>query len=382
MTGASVQKLIVGSHLSEPTITIFSSFRFYDLLIPPKGKRLKMLTSASAAQDFSICFRCQYRIAFRQLRSGRRSRLMNTAVRRHISTDRRLAQESQSVASAHAEQDPSPLVHQINAAKLRRLHWNPDDIYQTLDVDAMGEPGEILMLRQRQPQARDLCADKVEDAIEDSHSNISPIEMLETLQGDCGLLDAKVVFENIQQLKETWLSQLQDRSGLPTRAEYLQMVNQLQEGFTSKQLWGYYEAHLRSSENSLDLSCPHSTQFYTRSSWKPGCSPFPGDAADQLLWLRSKQTRNRKKVKNDNKLGRHDLMVRRAGSIDNNVAEKIIREAWNLRLLEEREDHGELDLWIEPTRLAILLSDSKEQPRLHLVIVSDRRREKIAQEVG
>jgi hypothetical protein len=307
---------------------------------------------------------------------------MNTVVRRHISSDRGLAQESQSVASAHAEQDPYPLVHQINTAKLRRLHWNPDDIYQTLDVDAMGEPGEILMLRQRQPQARDLCADKVEDAIEDSHSNISPIEMLETLQGDCGLLDAKVVFENIQQLKEKWLSQLQDRCGLPTRAEYLQMVNQLQEGFTSKQLRGYYEAHLRSPENSLDLSCPHSTHFYTRSSWKPGCSPFPGDAADQLLWLRSKQTRNRKKVKNDNKLGRHDLMIRRAGSIDNNVAEKIIREAWNLRLIEEREDHGELDLWIEPTRLAILLSDSKEQPRLHLVIVSDRRREKIAQEVG
>jgi hypothetical protein len=64
-------------------------------------------------------------------------------------------------------------------------------------------------------------------------------------------------------------------------------------------------------------------------------------------------------VKSD-KLGRRDLMVRGARSMYNNVAERIIRESWNLRLLEEREDQGELDLWIEPTRLAILLSDSKE----------------------
>lgn len=282
-----------------------------------------------------------------------------------MTSDHRLQQEqSQITTSTHAEEEVSSILPEPTKAKLRRIHWNRDELYSTdrLEVDAMGKPTDIIMLRDSEDEKIALCTNKAEDATENHRLNPSLSQIMKTINEERGAITATSVSENIENSKKLWLSQLQNRHGVPTKAEYLQMVNALYDGFTLQQLGGYYKAQTANSPGTaFELSRPYSTDLYTRSSWVPGCSAFPGKAVDRLLSLGIKLPADPKKTIKGNESTATGMEVsRRALGTKLSAAERIVREGWNMRVLEENEDMGELDVSITPTHLAILLSHSKD----------------------
>lgn len=301
-----------------------------------------------------------------------------------MTADHRLLQkESQAEPFAHGEEDVFPLAQDFNDAKSRRTQWHHDDIYSigTLEMDALGKPTEIIMLRQAQRKDAPIRTDKAEDAIENHHFSLSPTEILKKIQEEDALVNAGRVSKNIEMLRTSWLSQLQDRYVLPTGAEYLQMVKALQEGFTMTQLVDYYETETaRLPENIFELSRPHTTDLYTRASWVPGCSPFTGKGADSLFLLRGRLLASIKKNEDGKKIISGGLETNRKvlGS-KTTVAGKIIRVLWNVKVLD---GIGELNVWIRPTHFALLLSDSKEEPCLHQDVLSNRCRKTHVQQSG
>lgn len=301
-----------------------------------------------------------------------------------MTADHRLLQkESQAETFAHGEEDVPPLAQDFNDAKWRRMQWHHDDIYSTgtLEMDALGKPTEIIILRQAQGKNAPLRTDKVEDAIENHHFNLSPTEILKKIQEEDALVNARRVPMNIELLRTSCLSQLQDRCVLPTGAEYLQMVKALQEGFTMTQLVDYYETEsARLPESVFDLSRPHTTDLYTRASWVPGWSPFSEKAADQLLSLRSRLLASIIKNGDGKKINSEGLEKnKKALGSKLTVAEKIIRVLWNVKVLDGM---GELDVWIKPTHFGLLFSDSKEEPSLHQGVLSNRCRKTHVQQSG
>ena len=344
-----------------------------------------MFTSVSAAQDFSTCLRCQYRLALRHRSTfGRRHRLQNKAAPRHITSDCRLSQNEGQVDPINSvDENHPPLAHQSNGVKLHRRHWKRDDIYTTgtLDTDALGVPAEILLLRQAQSTDVPIHTNKAEDAIENHNFSISPTGILKDIKEEDAIINAERVPINIDALKQTWVSQLQDRFGSPTEEEYLQMIDSLQTGFTVTQLKDFYEAEMaKLLESEFELSRPHSTDLYTRSSWEPGCSPFSDEAARQLLSTRSRHMRILKKDEDGKQKASEKLKESKKNATSkNSLAKRIIRLVWNVKVLK---DIGELDVWIKPIHFAILLSDSKNEPLLHKDILAHRCRKKHVQKSG
>ena len=325
-----------------------------------------MFTSTSIAQDFSICFRCQYRIAIRRRpKSGPRSRLLGTTPRRHIALDHRLFQnESQSGTFEQAQENVLPPAQESSGVKLHPRIWKNgknEDAYSTanLEVNALGEPAKIIIL----PKAKtnhSFRAYNAEDALENQHINISPDEILENIQEEPALVDFAGASIHIENLRTSWLSQSQNQTSTLPKAKFLQLLNSLHEGFTLDQLVGYYEAGIaKLQENVYELAHPHSSNLYTRSSWVPGCSPFPGKAADQLRSLKNRHLGNKKNDVDANETTSGGSgTFKQALRSKSGVAESIIQVLWNVKVPEEV---GELNMWIDPIYFGILLSDSKQE---------------------
>ena len=305
----------------------------------------QMFTSTSVAQDFSICIRCQYRLAIRRRpRSECRNRLSDITPTRHLTSGHRLLQkESQSVTFEQAREELSPLARNFNGVKpqpLLRKSYKRSDLYSTatLEIDSLGKPTEIIMLQESQVGSS-LHALKAEDALENHHVNISPTGMLENIQEENASVDIEGASINIENLKTSWLSQLQNRHSTLTKIKYLQLVNSLQEGFTHSQLIGYYRKRIAKLPKSvLELAHPYSIKAIARSSWVPGCSPFPGRAADHIA----------------EKIEASENALR----LKNSVAERIVQVLWNFKVPEEV---GELDIRIKPPYFDIILSDGKQE---------------------
>ena len=228
-----------------------------------------------------------------------------------------------------------------------------------LGVNALGEPAKIIML----PEAEEKYSfrpDNVEDALENQHINISPAEILENIQEEPALVDFEEVSIHIESLRTSWLSQSQNQTSTLPKAKYLQLLTSLHEGFTRDQLVGYYEAGIAKLQESVyELAHPHSSKLYARLSWVPGCSPFPGKAADQLRSLKNRHLRNQK-----NDVDANEIISEESGTFKQPlgqksvIAELIIQVLWNAKVPEEV---GELNMWIDPIYFSILLSDSKQE---------------------
>lgn len=325
-----------------------------------------MFTFASVTQDFSICFQCQYRAAIRcRRRLGRRNHLLDSTPKRPIaSAHRSLQKEALSVTFEEVQEPFFPLAEESDDVNLPQTIWKRmkhDDIYSTatLETDALGKPTNIIMLRKSRAKTL-FRAHNAEAAIDNHHININPNEILENMQEEQAPVNIQGASIYIEDLRASWLSQLQKRHGTPTRTEYLQLLNSLQEGFTIPQLLYYYEAEIAKLQESVfELAHPYSTNFYTRSSWVPGCSMFPGKAAEQLLYLKYKYSENIKNNVDENESKSEGFgAFKRALRTKKSLAEIISQVLWNIKVPEEV---GELNMWMEPVYFDILLSDSRQE---------------------
>lgn len=334
-----------------------------------------MFTLASIGQDVSICLRCQYRIAIhRRPKPGRQNRLPSNTPTRHMALDHRLLQnESQSRAFEQTWEEFPPLAQESNDVELRPKVWKHgknEDTYSTadLEMDALGEPAKIIILPKVQ-RPYFFQPENAENTLENQNTSISPTEMLENIQEERALVDFGEASFQIEKLRNSQLSQSQSGYSTLPKDRYLQLLDSLQDGFTRAQLGSYYNAEVaKLQESAFELAHPYSATLCARSSWVPECSPFLGKAAEQLTYLKNRRLGKTNDVDEQEIIPKVVAKSKPALLTKPRVAKRIIQVLWNVQVPEEL---GQLDMWIKPLHLGVLLSDSKQESLANQDVPSD-----------
>lgn len=321
-------------------------------------------------RDATVCLRCQYAAAIgKRPLIRKRPILAEPVVRsfqaRHLTVRHGLRQAH---AESHVDYNDTrtfvPRDSKLGSgfyrstfeerrAGIRRLRGDSTK----LDVQALGQPAEILIVRDwHVKKGRYDQPSQEEEALvkkSELEENLSPSEILDTVAAERGIIDSDGVCQNIQSLKETWLSKLGGTHTLPTDTQYNGLAKALHDGFTVAQLETYI-----ASTKLYDRPQPGS--FHRRYSagdcllypWIPGSTPFPAGALSRL-----KST--------DPPAVRYQAgLVPGAANEELNLTRKqavvgtILRRAWSLRTKEELQSIGELDMEIQPLHLDLLLNHS------------------------
>jgi len=230
-----------------------------------------------------------------------------------------------------------------------------------LGVDSLGRPAEVLVLTtpQREPQHVIHVGKPDERAKEDSPGSADA--MMGKLKAEKGIPSERGVAENLEELRDAWISQ-RKRKGRPLNpAEQDDLVNRLDAGFTMKQLVGYYmQAGSRTAVRPADLDIPYSTGTYTRSAWHAGTTPFPGDASARLKACRSTLDDFEHTEEGvDGDVARLWIPTVKPHTPKRTVIERLIWECWHLKSVRDEEASGELDIWIRPEHNKLLLNHSR-----------------------
>lgn len=322
-----------------------------------------MSPSLSFMPTGSVCLRFQFRLAPRPIRRIL-CKTQDAPHPRYITSGRKLLREEahpnglanlksdESFPSQSSYYGPS----NISQENFRRLRLQLKDY---LGMDVLGQPAEILVLRDRVQQASRKLG-LIDDAMESVIPNdaLSSSDLLDSIDAESGIIGADRVRDNIEKIRSSWISGLRNRLGIPTTSEYEIVARILHDGFTAKQLLNYMsEGGVSVTVDPLDLSNGLDTKLYTRSNWSPGTTPFPGDAKSRLRWLKADLTRlNLIGVKGKpfvsgvlpKKMPHKPVLVG-----------KIIRQHWHVKTEEERESLGELDLWLQAEHLDLILNHSE-----------------------
>ncbi|KAL8843969.1 MAG: hypothetical protein Q9176_001664 [Flavoplaca citrina] len=245
----------------------------------------------------------------------------------------------------------------------KRAHlYSKDD----LGVTTLGKRAEVLRLRDLPDRHKPSKWWLTPDPDNNRLRSTEPLTAADILQGvisERGIVSTARVIQNIEQLKQDWLSSLEDQSLGPTASECYRLRRQLYHGFTTKQLSGYLrEIRLPKYRNGdvLDLSGPFISVSFTRSEWRLGTTPFPGDAAQRL-----------QSIANDGKeqdmTPAHSASTllaesRRSGDPFKHVqVNEIMQICWHIRPREELDSVGEVDIAIPEAHLELLVSHSTER---------------------
>ncbi|SLM35597.1 Zinc finger, C2H2 [Lasallia pustulata] len=181
--------------------------------------------------------------------------------------------------------------------------------------------------------------------------SLSPSEILDTLAAERGIIDSEGVCQNIQSLKDTWLSKLEGTCTLPTDAQYNELAKALLDGFTLPQLETYLAStKLFDKPQSESLPKRYSSVDCILYPWVPGSTPFPAGALSRL------------DPTSPTTLKYQAGLIPGAANENLHLTEKqavvgtILRRAWSLRTKEELQSVGELDMQIQPLHFDLLLN--------------------------
>lgn len=247
----------------------------------------------------------------------------------------------------------------------------------SLEVGALGNPSKIIRMGELQPKMTVTTSDKLE-ATNDGHHIMGPLKILAAMDEERGLINARRIALNIERIKSSWFARLQHRSRVPTVSEYNDIAKALWEGFTRNQLRQYLEdqdTYVSIPPSSTELFTPYSTDLYTRSSWRPQSTAFPGNASSDLVAqrerLKNKNTTQPKKIKELQGAQEH---FGNSGS-KSLLIDRILREQWNLRTDQEREKAGEVDILMHQEHLSLILNHSMRTNCLGLRNISNLNQE-------
>lgn len=220
-----------------------------------------------------------------------------------------------------------------------------------LDINALGKRGEVLLM----PDLRDKEIDNVFEKKEVVEGNVAmdSSQILDKIDGEDEMVGSERVTENLENIRLTWR---QDRSKALTTSELAELARSLYDGFTKRQLLHYFL--LQSSRHldpHLELLSVYSTDLYKRSQWKPGSTPFPGDALRRLDDLNAEIEAK----KGSSKVHKPFAKYRMKGTTKHFIVDQIIRQRWHLRTEEYLKSSGELDIWISRDHLKVLLNHRK-----------------------
>ena len=309
-----------------------------------------MSTLVPAAQDFFICFRCQYRLSLRQgPHPGYRRRTGYPPPLRRFTSRASLQQQPASDHHDAVKDDylgkvpirysyEEPLLNQNNTPRL----WPP--VKDSLGLHALGEPAEVLILRDKKRRFQiDSAMAKVRASGPDTNPDPEPIsssEMLEKMDAERGEISLREAFKNIKSVRAWWAAK---KKSSISQDDYRDLVSRLEMGFTRNQLQIYLDRLIGRSQAAEDfnLNFRVSNALYARSSW-------------QLLG--SMKTKTPALQETDIELVQRDSG---GGRGKNALAKMIIRQGWNIKNPQD-STLGQLEIRLQEIHLSLISNHGKQ----------------------
>lgn len=311
------------------------------------------------AQDFSICLRCQYRLGLRQgTLSGRRHSAVYRKQLRRFTSGSSLRQEQSSSHNATAdngnpERAPIRYYTEELPPNQKYRHGNEPSTKDRLGLNVLGEPAEVLILRDRENRFQlDTAMPRVRASGPDrnpAQETISSSEMLKKMDAERGIIDIDEVCKNIESVGASWVARTK---GSITGVAYKDLVSRLQEGFTKQQLGAYLDrAGKDSGADVFDLKVEISNNLYARSSWQiVGDTPPRKSKAPRIADNRPEE------VSKEEVLGKE----RGQGSSKEALVTRILRQCWNITPRFQKSSLGELDIRLKKLHLDLILNHSRQ----------------------
>ncbi len=170
------------------------------------------------------------------------------------------------------------------------------------------------------------------------HEEVEPLsaaDMLSSVEAERELISAEDINNNIDKHRPA------KTKHILAKKEFDGLAKELHDGFTVPQLTRYLE-NLEITVRSKavkTLSGPKPTEelpVLERSAWTSGITPFVERKLDSGLYYDS------------------GYLTRKQ-----NLAIRVLRNGWNLKIKEEVDSIGELELRVTPQKLSLLLHEGK-----------------------
>ncbi|EEH05005.1 conserved hypothetical protein [Histoplasma capsulatum G186AR] len=271
----------------------------------------------ASSQNAAACLRCQFC-------TPRSPKALTTCLLSRVFDLRQNRYNSTAPPSQPGEKDPK--LYPVLGVKKSRYQRH----VARLDVQTLGEVGEVVILKERASRPNQMTARKFSRILEKETDGDAPWDnpselLKEVDKSRLQLGDAKEVIENIDTIRGN-----HEPGDKLDRNEWRKLRTILENGFTANQLTDYhkqFEPPLSSSDQNDGLTGPH-------SGWRPGTSLFL-----EMDPEAQKQTASR--------IGSLGNM---AGKIA--LAEMVLRDCWQLSVSGEI---GQLDIHLAPHEIFMLL---------------------------
>lgn len=328
-----------------------------------------MLKLGTAVQEVSICLRCQYRMSLGSRPRVEQQRSPKPKHHRQFILGRRLRQEQELFrddnASGGALDRPIITYEHVEPAEpalksgFRRLFRYPLQSKDSLGVSSLGQPAEVLILRDdgQERDKSEKAAMKLQSLqSEDSPSTelLSSANLVEEIDGERGIVDVYQVCQNINTVKETWARKhnilLHAAGSVVTRIQFEELVSKLYDGFTTSQLGAYWEKkENREPADPLDLHDEFSSSLYARSAWSTGITDLWRIKAPEIgVAFQDRSNVELGTRKWTQKLPPHKRTL----------AERIVRDCWQVRRQDIESSLGEMDIRLDPIHLELIVNHS------------------------
>jgi len=362
-----------------------------------------MYKLGSGVQERSICLRCLIRLGLRPRHRPLPHHQRSPQTIRYFTASRRLWQEQADLGNTdndqHTTRESVLTYHPYDKGPIRRnvekrLHFDPDgpgglnvtweptvppsktpDLDKTfrhlsmkdrLGIDSLGQPAEVLILRERHKQRGRIRPDVEREYSEPSDESpaaaMSSSDMLDEMNAERGIIDTDQVCKNIDIAKGEWIKEFnlprEITGSLLATKYYGGFASKLYNGFTMSQLATYLERNAQMhSLDPLDLHNEFSSALYSRSCWSAGTT--------DLLQIRAPN------ILNNDGIG---ASVGRAfqETSEEHVSPKlslinaILRHCWRLRPEENETSIGELDIQLQSIHLQLIVGHGMTAKLLEL----------------
>ncbi|MCJ1248586.1 hypothetical protein MMC30_005804 [Trapelia coarctata] len=218
-------------------------------------------------------------------------------------------------------------------------------------MSSLGQPAKIRILPDRKAQPRTTLA--WDEYV--APSNVSPEDLLRTVAAEGEALDPRTVDNNIEELRRYFLLGVGGIIQAPTLARCQEVAQELDHGFTKKQLRRYLEqqspiADVVGTKDYDCLEARYHSRVCTRSAWFSGVSTFPEEALLRLDPGVGVRRRHAFITGLPPPAGKERQTEKQV------LIERILRQAWKVRCKEEKAMEGELDIRLQTEHLKLLLN--------------------------
>ena len=312
-----------------------------------------MLKLAPVTQDFSICLRCQSRLALgKTVRGTRRHRLQNAPTSRSFTCYSTLNQDGASVAHTdeRAKRDSIITYTTSEDGRLPERPRGPPP-KAPLGVDSMGEPAEVLVLRNARREAKTLGVLYTETRQKPLPTSLGGTSeaLLKGIDVERGMIDADQVCSNLDRIKEAFMESRGFSGNILSATDYAELLSKLQAGFDKKHLAEYWRRSQPTiNADALNLYYPYTSMTFARSAWNPEITSLEHTHAPSL----ARSTEHERQIDETKKLRGSDRGKQWH-------AENIIQRSWGLHREQKGNEVGEVSLRLKHTHLDLLLNHSK-----------------------